>query len=145
MTLELSWHYFSLLGQDDWNNVKDTFLVMGCQCWHYMTLIASSIPPLYLLVQDDQNEMQHEHNVMPMALSIAPLYSLGQDDWNNVQHHFFGHVMPLMPVSVSCDANSVISDTIPFHRSRWSKWDATWLFQSFDTGMSIMWCQWHCL
>ena len=52
---------------------------------------------------------------MPMALSVAPLYSLGLDNWNNVQHDLFGHLLPLMPVSVSHDASSIIN--APFHLS----------------------------
>ena len=46
---------------------------------------------------------------MAMELSIAPLYLLGHDDSNNVQNNSFGQVMPLMLVSVSHDANSVIN------------------------------------
>ena len=34
------------------NNTYMTFLVMWCQCWHYMTLMASSIVPWQLLVQN---------------------------------------------------------------------------------------------
>ena len=69
------------------------FFSMGCQHWHHMTLMASSVPPQHLLVQDGQKEMQitfsvishywywHQHCVMPMALSITPLYSLDHDHW----------------------------------------------------------------
>ena len=51
--------------------------------------------------------------------------------------------MPLMLVSVWHNANIAITGTI-FVRSRWLKWDATWLFWSCDAIVtSIMWCQWH--
>ena len=53
-----------------------------------------------------------------MALSITLLYALGQDNCNKVQLNFFGHVMPLILLLVSHDANSVISGTILFPRSR---------------------------
>ena len=36
--------------------------------------------------------------------------------------------MSLMLVSVSHDANMVINGTIPSVRSKWSNWDAKWLF-----------------
>ena len=51
---------------------------------------------------------------MSMALSIAPFYSLGKDNCINVQHNFFGHVMPLVVVLESPDADSVY---ITFHLS----------------------------
>ena len=77
----------------------------------------------------------HQHHVMPMALSIAPLYSLGQDHCTNVQHNFLSILMPLMLVSMSHNANSVIDGTILFVRSRWSKADTmTYL---------VIWCHWY--
>ena len=48
---------------------------------------------------------------MPVALSKVPQYSLGHDSWTNVQQNF-GHMMPMILVSVSQDANSVINGTI---------------------------------
>ena len=47
-----------------------------------MTLMASLIFPLHLLVQDDQNEMQHD---------------------------FFSHLILLSLVSASCDANDIVN------------------------------------
>ena len=93
-------------------------------------LMASSIVPLHFF----QFKMRfdcwhgHQHHVMSMALSIALLYLLGQDNWRNVQHNLFGHVMTLMLVSVSHDANSIINETILFFCLRWWKGDATWYF-----------------
>ena len=95
-------------------------------------LMASPTAQLHLLVHDDQMRCDmtfsviwhcwhwHQHHVMLMALSISPLYSLGQGNWNNVQYNSFGHVMPLMPLSVSHDVNSVINGTIPIVMSWWS-------------------------
>ena len=83
-----------------------TLLVMWC-CWH-----------------------QCAHHVSLTALSMPSFCLLSQDNWNNVQHYFFGDVIPVL---VSHDTNGIIINTnIAFVSSRWSKWDATWLFQ-FDT------------
>ena len=64
--------------------------------------------------------------MMSLLLSMIPLYSLGQADQNEVQNDFSAHVMPL--ASVLHYNNSTVNGTIAFLRSRWSKWDATWLF-----------------
>ena len=118
--------------------------VRWCQYCQYIPLMVSLIVPLLLLVQDVQNEIQHdfsrhlillalhEHHMMPMELSIALQHRLGQDNWNNVQHNFLHHVMQLMLMPVSHDANSVINGTIPFLRSRWSK-----------SNFLDMWYLWH--
>ena len=117
-------------------------LVTWCQCWHHMTLTASSIVPPHLLFQDDQNEMQPEF-FSYLTLLILASASCNANGFANSTTAFiswmvetmcnitFGYVMPFMLVSVSHDSNSVINDSIPF--LKW-KWDATWLF-------SVMW--WH--
>ena len=96
---------------------------------------------------------QQWHHMTPMALLLAPLQSLGQDNWNKVPYDFFGHVMPLKPVSPMAPLHSLgqnkwnevqhdifgcvtalllasheANGTIAFLRSRQSKWGATWLF-----------------
>ena len=54
-----------------------------------------------------------------------------------------GHVTPVL---ASHDTDSIVNSTIEFASSRWLKWHATWLFQSFNTvstGINIILCQWH--
>ena len=80
------------------------------------------------LGQNDRSDVQHDflgnichlhchqHNVMQTALFMVPLHSLGQDAQNGVQYDFFGHMTPLAPASQN--ANSIITDTIAFLRSR---------------------------
>ena len=94
-----------------------TFLVMWCQFWYCMTMIASSIAPSSLLDQDDETKFNktfsviwhyrhlHQNYMMPMSSPIASLHSLGQNGWNSVQWCFW-----------SCDT----------------------------TGISVMWCKQHC-
>ena len=93
--------------------------------WNHITLMTSSIAPLHLLIQDDQNEMQHDfsviwhcwhwyqHHGMPMALSIAPLLSLGWDDWNNVQHN----ILAMWCHWCCCQWHMIlmVSSMVPFH------------------------------
>ena len=55
---------------------------------------------------------------MPMALSMAPLYSLGQDDENEVQHDIFGHVTPLVQLTVYLDTDRFVNGTTALLRSR---------------------------
>ena len=43
---------------------------------------------------------------------------LAQDDQNEVQHDIFGHITPLVPALVSCDANSVVNGNITFIKLR---------------------------
>ena len=132
---------------------------MWCQCWYHMTLMSSSISPVYLLVKYDQNEMQHDFF---SHLTLLALPS-GLCDANGIVNRttvfirsrqvklcarVFCHLMPLMLVSVivSHDANSVINGTISLVRSRLSEWYATWIFWLCDdTGSNIssMWCQQH--
>ena len=103
-----------------WRNLSKVwhdFLVIWC-CWH-----------------------QCEHHMTLIALSVTPFHFLSQNDWNKVQHNLFGHVIPVFAHM------TLMALLIAFVTSRWSKWDATWHFCSFDTdgtGISIMWCQWHC-
>ena len=103
---------------------------------------------------------------MLMALSIAPLHSLCLDDQSEVQKDFSGHVMPLVPLSVSLDAKGIIA----FLRSIWQKWCATWIscyvmpltlvlvshnavsmlnvaitfFRSRQTKLDVTWLFWSC-
>ena len=72
---------------------------------------------------------------------MTPLYLLGQDDWDEVQHDFSDHVMALM--LASHDAISIVKETTIILSSRQSKWDVSWLFWSYDTiATGITWC--HC-
>ena len=116
MTLKaLSMTSFHLLGQDDWNVVQHDVLVMWYQCWHQMMVMASSIPPKSFLVQDDQNKIQHYFFSHLILLALAS-GSYGANDIVNrtilfirsrqlkqYETYLFGHVMPLMLVSVSHD------------------------------------------
>ena len=83
---------FCLLGEDDWNKI------MWCQCQHHMTLTELSIEPLYLIVQDDQNEMHH---------------------------YFLSHLTLLALASASCDASGTVNSTTVFIRSGQLKQCAT--------------------
>ena len=56
-----------------------------------------------------------------IALSLAQMDLLVQDDQNEVQHDFFGHLVPLALVLVSHNVKGIINGTIAFLRSRWSK------------------------
>ena len=78
--------------------------------WHNMTLMASRIVPLQLLVQDDQNEIQHD---------------------------FFSYLTLLALASEPCDANSIVRSTTVFTRSRQMKQCETKLFWSCDAGVSV--------
>ena len=81
-----------------------------------------SMAPLHLLGHNYQNEVKHDslymwyhgyqfwHHMVPMALKIK-FYSLGQDKWNEMQ---LGHDMPLALVSVSHNADGIISGNILF-------------------------------
>ena len=65
-----------------------------------------------------------------------------EDDQSEVQLNIFGHVIPLVPVSVSLDTNGIII----FFRSRWQKWYTTWLFlqcHATETGVGTTWCYQH--
>ena len=67
----------------------------------HMTLMVSSIAPLHLLVQDNENEMQHDFFIHFTLLALAQvahysdgsvngtLYLSGPDNWNNVLHNIF--------------------------------------------------------
>ena len=77
----------------------------------------------------------HQCHLMPNDTVYGTIHFLDQDNQNEEQHDFFGHVMPLVLASVSCDADNVISHTIAFLISRQSNWGASWLF--------VMWCHWH--
>ena len=54
----------------------------------------------------------------PMKLPMAPLHSLGHQKSNEVQYDFLGYVMPSALPLVSCDANTIITETTVFLRSR---------------------------
>ena len=102
-----------------------------------------SVVPLHLLGHNDQNEMKHDslyiwchwhqgwHHMVWMASKMT-FYFLGLDNWNKVQ---LGHVMSLVLVSASLDADGIINSTIPFLMSKWLKWVAAWIL--------IMCCHWH--
>ena len=48
-----------------------------------------------------------------MVLSMAPLNSFGPSDQNEVQYDIFGHVTPLAPELVACDAD--VLSMAPLH------------------------------
>ena len=110
----------------DWNKV-----------WHYMFWTC------------DAAGTKYQHHMKLIVLSVVQFFLLGQDDWNNVQLAFL--VMVTWYQCWYCKKNWWTASsigTIPYVRKTWSKWDATWLFQSFDilfdTCIRIMWYQWHC-
>ena len=49
-----------------------------------------------------------------MASSVAPLHFLVQDDQNEMQHDFFSHLTLLALASASCDATGIVNNTIVF-------------------------------
>ena len=65
-----------------------------------MMVMALSTAQLYLIAQDDQNEVKHDFlvmlchwyqcldHMMPMVAKMSPLHSLGQDNQNDIQHDF---------------------------------------------------------
>ena len=126
-------HTIFLFDQDGWNKIQHDFLVMWCQCFYHMTLMASSIAPLHLLVQNDHNVMQHDFfsHLALLALTFSTLL-LRSRQLKQCTIKLVGHVMSLIQMSVSHDADSVINATIPFAGSWWSKEGATWLFWSCD-------------
>ena len=90
------------------------------------------------------------YHMMLTPSSMAPLHLLGQDNQDEVQHDCFGHVMPLISTSILCDVYGIVNGITAFLRSRQSKWGVTWLFGSCETtgtDISITWwwqChQWH--
>ena len=114
------------LGQEIEMGCNITIIMWDHWCWHHVMLTLSSITPLHSLGQDDQNEVQH-------------------DSLDEVQHDSLDHITPLAPVSLACDADGIISSTIAFLRSRWLKWDATWLFwlcNNISACTGITWWQW---
>ena len=85
------------------------------QYQHHLIPMASSMAPLHLFSQDNQNDVQHWqwcwHHMMPRE--PKSLSSLGQDNWSEVQHDFlFGYLMPLALASVSHHANCILSGSI---------------------------------
>ena len=90
-----------------------TFLVIQYQCWHHMTLMASSISPMHLIV----------HN------------------YNEMKHNFFSYLTLLALASASCDANGTVNSTIAFSRSRQLKQCATshcWSCNAIDGHFNMM-------
>ena len=79
------------------------------------------------------------HHVILTVLSMAPFNSLNQDNQNEFQHYLFGHVMPLLLVSVSCYANGIINGTTALLKLQ-MKCNMT--FWSCDA-ISITYYQWH--
>ena len=81
------------------------------------------------------------------GIIISTTVFISQMNWINVQHNFFGHVMPLMLISKSCDANSVTNGIILFvSQDDQMRCNMTLDFWSCDTigiTINIMWCQWH--
>ena len=61
---------------------------------------------------------QQWHHVMLIALSMTQLHSLAHNDSNDMQHNFFVHVMSLILVVASLDANGIKNSTAAFFASR---------------------------
>ena len=53
-----------------------------------------------------------------MVSSIAPLHLLDQGNQKDVEHDSSSHMIPLVPTSVSHDADSIVNGTIAFVRLR---------------------------
>ena len=86
-----------ILGQDYQNQLQPDFLVMWCHCINVASHAANGIK-----------------NGTPAFVRSRQL------KWSAASH--FGHVMPLVLVSVSYDTDSTVNVTTAFLRSRWSKW-----------------------
>ena len=52
------------------------------QCWHHMTLMASSIAPLHLLFHDDWNEMQYDFFGPLVPLGISTMWCKWHHKWH---------------------------------------------------------------
>ena len=78
------------------------------------------------------DSFSHVMLLVPVLASCikAPFCLSAWDDWNEDKHDFFDHVMLVL---ASHNTVGLIKNSIEFVRSIWSNWDATWLFQSFDT------------
>ena len=131
-----------------------TFLVMWGHCLHLMTLMASSIASMHLLIWDHWNEMQYDFfsYLTLLAMETASCDVNGNTVFirsrklKQCAKYLFSDVMPLMLVLVLHDANSVINHTFSFVRSRSSKSDATlplWPYDAIGISISSMWCQCH--
>ena len=90
LTALLTTPFCSLCG-DNWNKMQHDIFVMWCWCWLHVTLIASSIPQVHLLVQDNQNEMQQD---------------------------LFSYLTHLALVSASCYVKGIVNNTTVFIRLR---------------------------
>ena len=90
--------------------------------WHPVMPIASSMTPLHLLSQDNQNEVQNStffwHYMMPMVSKLAPLYCLGQDNWNEVGISFFGYWHQCL-----CHMMLTILSMVPLHVLGQDNWN----------------------
>ena len=77
-------------------------------------------------------------HIKPTVSSMAPFHLLG-GTW------LFGHLMPLVLVSVSHDVNSIINGTITFNRLSQLKWEAAWLLVTWCHWyhIGIRWCHWY--
>ena len=64
---------------------------------------------------------QHPHHVIPMASSMTPLHLFSQGNQNEVQHDFFGIVMHLVLALASCNVDGIVHGTTAFVSSRGSK------------------------
>ena len=99
-----------------WDEAQLDFLVICCQWWHHIILMASSIAPLHLFLQYDQNKLQHD---------------------------FFSHLTLLALASASFDVNSILNRTTAFIRSRWLKQCVTifWACDATGAGVSVTLCK----
>ena len=115
LPMELSIAPLHSLGEDNWNNVQDNFLLMGYHwCWHQYHMIptVSSVLPFYLLGQDDRIEMQYHLFWSCDATGTSMWFQwhlLGQDNWNEVQHDFSGHVIHLVLTLALCNAGGIVN------------------------------------
>ena len=93
-----------------------------------MTLIALSMAPFCLLAQDDLNKVQHQfsgHLIPILPYSITALHLLAEDDQNKTKHDFFSYLKLLPLTSASFVANGSVSSTNVFIKSQQLKLCAT--------------------
>ena len=105
--------------------------VTGCQWHHKWHHCFPWVKTIEMICNMSLLIMWHhwlQHHIMPTASSMASFHFLCQDNWNHMQYDFLGHVMPLLLVSASHNADGIINETIEFPRPRQPKWSAIWLF-----------------
>ena len=96
----------SFVSRERWWKKGATWLLGNVMpVWYHLTLMASSIAPLHLLVQDDQNDMHQSFHTVGTSISIM---------WCQWQHciHYVKTTETVCTISfLSCDAIDVVSVT----------------------------------